>query len=369
MSFLRESSRTRRSSASAPLASHDSLFAPEKSQVTYLVLTIDVCWTCGDDFQGTWEGKNYGVPLIVEKLEQYGLKGTFFVSSFCPPNLTDKMFSNLSFLVSRGHDLQIHSHPDAMDPDRLLLPMYSTRDRKKILQTSIENVIRAGAPVPIAHRAGAYAIDRETLDLLSEFGVRMDSSIFPVDSRSQVPLPEDLSNRFVQIGGIYQLPITLIKRFPFIGHSGMTALDLDRTIWEEQRKALELIADHGLPVVTFSMHFHSLYHCKASPVPYEPLEVTGPNEGNIEKLDNFLKFVTTDRRFKVITARELWQLFQDRPQELQGGSFIPYTGIRLTYLKAWTDFFEHGLTNKIVVLAPLVLIIAVVAVIAHLFLE
>ena len=121
---------------------------------------------------------------------------------------------------------------------------------------------------PIAHRAGAYAIDRETLNLLPEFGICMDSSIFPVDSRSQVPLPEDLSNRFVQIGGIYQLPMTLIKRFPFIGYAGMTAFDLDRTIWEEQRKALELIADHGLPLVTFSLHFHSLCHCEDSPVPY-----------------------------------------------------------------------------------------------------
>ncbi len=367
MNSSRESSPSRSPAPSALPASLDSSCPLEKSRVTYLVLTIDVCWTCGDDFQGRWKGKNYGVPLIVEKLEQYGLKGTFFVSTFCPPRFADKMFSNLGFLVSRGHDLQIHPHPDAMDPNRLLLPMYSMQDRKKILHTSIENIKRAGAAAPIAHRAGAYAIDRETLNLLSEFGICMDSSIFPVDSRSQVPLPEDLSNRFVQIGGIYQLPMTLIKRFPFIGYAGMTAFDLDRTIWEEQRKALELIADHGLPLVTFSMHFHSLCHCEDSPVPYEPLEVTGPNEENIKKLDNFLKLVTSDERFKVITARELWQLFQDRPQELQGPSFIPYTGIRLTYLKAWRDFWGHGVSNKIVVLAPIVLIVAVLAGIVYFF--
>ncbi|MGO9567712.1 MAG: hypothetical protein ACLP5H_09240 [Desulfomonilaceae bacterium] len=340
------------------------LCAPGDSCGTYLVFTIDVCWTCGDDFQGTWEGKDYGVPLIAEKLEEYGLKGTFFVSSFCPSNLTDKMSSNLRFLASRGHDLEVHPHPDALDPNRLLFTTYSTEERRRILETAIENIKKAGAPPPIAHRAGAYAIDQETLSLLPQFGILMDSSIFPMDPRSKVPLPENLANRFVKIGGLYQLPITLIRRIPFIGYAGMTALDLDRTIWEEQEKALRQIADRGLPVATFFLHFNSLYHYIGSTVPYEPLRVTGPREENIAKLENVLKLVTADRRFKVVTARELWQLFQEIPQELQGPSFVPYTGIVLTYLKAWKDFFGHGITNKIVVIAPIAFVVGLLTVVA-----
>jgi peptidoglycan/xylan/chitin deacetylase (PgdA/CDA1 family) len=342
------------------------LSAPQESRGTYLVFTIDVCWTCGDDFQGTWQGKDYGVPLIAEKLEEYGLKGTFFVSSFCPPNLTDKMFSNLGFLVSRGHDLELHPHPDALDPNRLLFTAYSTEERRRILETAIENIKRAGAQPPIAHRAGAYAIDQETLALLPQFGILMDSSIFPLDSRSKVPLPENLANRFAKIGGLYELPITLIRRVPFIGYAGMTALDLDRTIWEEQEEALKQIADHGLPVVTFFLHFNSLYHYISSTVSYEPLTATGPREENIAKLDNVLKLVTADRRFKVVTARELWQIFQERPQELQGPSFVPYTGIWLMYLKAWKDFSGHGISNKIVAIAPIAFVVAFLTVVVHL---
>jgi peptidoglycan/xylan/chitin deacetylase (PgdA/CDA1 family) len=342
------------------------LCAPDESRGTYLVFTIDVCWTCGDDFQGTWEGKDYGVPLIAEKLEEYGLKGTFFVSSFCPPNLTAKMFSNLRFLVSRGHDLELHPHPDALDPNRLLFTAYSMEERRSIMETAIENIKKAGAQPPIAHRAGAYAIDQETLNLLPQFGILMDSSIFPVDSRSKLPLPDNLANRFVKIGGLHELPITLIRRVPFIGYAGMTALDLDRTIWEEQEEALKQIADHGLPVVTFFLHFNSLYHYICSAVPYEPLTATGPREENIAKLDNVLKLVTADRRFRVVTARELWQVFQERPQELQGPSFIPHTGLWLTYLKAWKDFFRHGITNKIVAIAPIAFVVALLIVVVQL---
>ena len=30
----------------------------EKASGTYVVITIDVCWICGEDFQGTWNGKD-----------------------------------------------------------------------------------------------------------------------------------------------------------------------------------------------------------------------------------------------------------------------------------------------------------------------
>ena len=218
-------------------------------------------------------------------------------------------------------------------------------------------------PLPIGPEV--YAIDQETLSLLPQFGILMDSSIFPVDSRSKVPLPENLANRFVKIGGLYQLPITLIRRVPFIGYAGMTAMDLDRTIWEEQKEALKQIADHGLPVATFFLHFNSLYHYISSTVPYEPLTATGPREENIAKLDNVLKMVTADSRFKVVTARELWQIFQERPQELQGPSFVPYTGLWLTYLKAWKDFSGHGITNKIVAIAPIAFVVALLIVVVQ----
>jgi peptidoglycan/xylan/chitin deacetylase (PgdA/CDA1 family) len=339
---------------------------PEESRGTYLVFTIDVCWTCASDFQGTWEGKDYGVPLLAQKLEQYGAKGTFFVSPLCPPDSTDTMLSNLRFLVSHGHDLELHPHPDSIDFSRLLLPMYSIEERKKILQTAIDNMKQAGAPSPVAHRAGAWAIDMETLHLLPEFGIVMDSSIFPEDPRCQVPLPANLVNRFVKIGGVYQLPITLIERVPFIGYAGMTALDIDRTTWEEQESALKQIADHGVPVATFFLHFSSLYHFIPSPLPYVPHTVTGPNEENIAKLDKFLKRVTTDPRFKVVTARELWQLFQEKPQEFQGPSFVPYTGMWLTYMKAWKYFFGHSILNKIVAIAPIAFVVGLLTAILYL---
>ncbi len=331
---------------------------PEEARSTYLVFTMEVCQTCQADFEATWDGKDYGPRFLAEKLEQYGLKGTFFVNSLCPPSLVNRGLSNISLLVARGHDIELHPHPDVVDPSRPLLTMYSTEERKKILETAIDNIRRAGAPPPIAYRAADYAIDRKTLSLLPEFGISMDSSIFPGDSRGDIQFSENLVNRFVPIGRVYELPIMMIRRAPFIGYEGVAALDIDKTIWEEQESALKQIAEHGLPVATYFINFTSFYHHIRVTIPYEPHKVTAPNKENISKLDNVLKLVASDNRFKVVTAKELWRLHQERPQELEGPSFVPYTGLWFTYVKSWKHFVGHSIENKIVAMAPIALILS-----------
>ncbi|MGO9572438.1 MAG: hypothetical protein ACLP5H_33395 [Desulfomonilaceae bacterium] len=116
------------------------VWMPEQARGTYLVFTTEVCWPCGEDFQGTWRGKDYGTPFVVAKLEEYGFKGTFFVSALCPPHLTDKMVSNLDYLASRGHDLELDPYPPVIDPSRPLFTMYSIEERRKILGTAIDNI-------------------------------------------------------------------------------------------------------------------------------------------------------------------------------------------------------------------------------------
>jgi len=332
---------------------------PEMGRATYLVFTMEVCQTCEADFHATWEGKDHGALFLAEKLEQYGLKGTFFVNPLCPSGLVERTISNLRLLHSRGHDLELHPHLDAIDSSRPVLTMYSTEERKRILSTAINNIRRVGAPFPIAYRAADYSIDRETLRLLPQFGIGMDSSIFPGDSRTDVQLPENLVNRFVKIEGVRELSFTMMMRAPFIGFAGMVALDIDKTIWEEQQSALRQIAEHGLPVATYSINFTSFFRLVRSALLSDGHKAIRPNQENISKLENVLKLVTSDKRFKVITARELWSLSQESPHEFLGPSFVPYTGLWLTYLKAWKHFSGHSIDNKIVAISPIILIISV----------
>jgi peptidoglycan/xylan/chitin deacetylase (PgdA/CDA1 family) len=328
----------------------------QTASATYAVITVDVCWTCGTDFWGTWKGKDYGVPLIAEMLEQRGFKGSFFVSPYCPDSMTDAMISNLKFIVSRGHDIQLHTHPDVFDPSRPLLNMYSIEERREIFAVGIRNILEAGAPPPLAHRAGAWSIDETTLHLLPEFGIQMDSSIRPRSSNSKVPLDEKMANRFVKIGGVYQLPVFYIRILPYAGWTGTTSLQLDSTIWWQQRIALEKAAEGKAPLVIIVLHFSSLYRFISPAKSFDPLVATGPDEEKIDEFDNMLRMLQTDGRFKVVTASQLWEIHQKDPTALQGPSFIPYVGVVPTYVKCWKYFFREGINNKIVVLASLTMI-------------
>lgn len=334
------------------------------SRVTYVVFTTDVCWVCGSDFRGSYEGADYGIPFIVHRLNRHGMKGTFFVSPFCPEKLERTMKSNMDFLISSGHDIQFHPHPDVIDLTRENLTEYSSAEKRAIYEKGISALTRMGVPRPVAFRAGNYAIDRETLEMLPSLGIHIDSSIFPNDPRSAVPLPLDEANRFMKIHGTYELPITLIRFLPLPGYWGTTALDLDRTIWCEQENALDQFAAHNVPVVNIFLHFHTFYRFERPVKPFDPLQVTGVDRENIHEFDAVLNMLEHDRRFKVVTVRDLWKIFLKDPQALQGPSFIPYTGVWMTYKRSWAHFFGHGIKNKIFALAPIVVAIIVILVIA-----
>jgi peptidoglycan/xylan/chitin deacetylase (PgdA/CDA1 family) len=212
---------------------------PEVGTATYAVITLDVCWACGDNFHGTWNVKDYGAPLIVEKLEANGFKGTFFVSPYCPAHLKNKTLSNVKFLLAHGQDVQLHTHPYVFDPSGKDLSMCSKDEKREILAAGIELLQEAGAPRPIAHRAGQLCIDQETLELLAESGIPIDSSIYAHFADCGAHLPKNVINRFARIGDVYELPIFLIGTLPYIGHTGAMALQLDSTTWWQQKLALE----------------------------------------------------------------------------------------------------------------------------------
>jgi hypothetical protein len=268
------------------------------------------------------------------------------------------MLANIRFLVSRGHDVQLHPHTETFDPARPFLNMYTKEEKKRIIAKGIENLVKAGAARPIAHRAGGFSIDQETLELLPEFGIHLDSSVFPLWTASKVPLPDSDLNRLVRMKGVYEFPVTLIQMVPLVGYRGMTPLSLDTTIWEQQECALRQAAVRGLPLVTILAHYHSLYTCTSSGIPYEPFKAICRNEGNYEAFNNILRMLATDKRFRVVTASQLWEIVNRNPETLQGEAFLPYPGLWLTYLKAFKHFRgQHSAVNKVVALAPAILVV------------
>ena len=90
----------------------------KEEQKINILLTVDTEAHKGsnpvkDWIYGEFKGKEYGIPLIMNICEQYGIKATFFIDVPEAWTWSDKIIQEVgNKILQRGHDLQLHIHPD-----------------------------------------------------------------------------------------------------------------------------------------------------------------------------------------------------------------------------------------------------------------
>lgn len=148
-----------------------------KKQMNIISFDIEE-WYHFDIFSKEDSWKNYPprinlyLPLILDELDKYNTKATFFCLGWIARNYPDI----LKQIKRRGHELACHS--DKHFFVREMTPESFHKDLKQALD-SIENVI--GEKV-IAFRAPAFTITENAtwaFEVLAENGIEIDCSIFP----------------------------------------------------------------------------------------------------------------------------------------------------------------------------------------------
>ena len=146
------------------------------------------------------DGRGYGLPLIVEELERYGFRGTFFVEVFCSCCLGNEALQPVfDYLLLHNQDIQLHTHPAFRNyaqydgtaesfkhygslPDDM--NRYTAEEQYELLKEACRLFKEFAGFPPRAYRAGGYRADRNTLSALRRLGVRVDSSFNPCDPAS-----------------------------------------------------------------------------------------------------------------------------------------------------------------------------------------
>lgn len=130
-----------------------------------------------------------GIFYQMDVLDRHGLTGVFFVDPM--PALVwgqEAVDAVVQPLLARGHDVQLHLHPEwlAFAPDNPLngrtgqnIKDFSLEDQAVLLRLGMESLMAAGAPRPIAFRAGNYGANDDTLRALASLDLRYDSSHAP----------------------------------------------------------------------------------------------------------------------------------------------------------------------------------------------
>jgi len=219
---------------------------------------------------GDYGGKQLGIPLICDILEQANLKATFFLEPFNDdlgwPGETEPV---ARYLVEKGQDVQLHIHPNHVHYGlhRAGMAFQKTDQMADLPQEWQKELIVRGTGLleswtgkrPIAFRAGNMGASEETLAALSETGLWIDSSYtFPYVGGQCKFREAERFNGSKWYGDVLEIALSAYQQPNFPGLHPNKPVDLMGSSFEECRDAVRMICDEGADAVAI-LHSFSLF--------------------------------------------------------------------------------------------------------------
>ena len=208
-----------------------------------------------------------GVEYQMEVMERHGLRGVFFVDPM--PALvwgTAAIEDVVGPIVARGHDVQLHCHTEwlGLAPGNALaggrtgqnIADFPLAEQCRILEWARDQLIAAGAPRPIAFRAGNYGANDDTLRALAQIGLSHETSHSPAlagTGACALTLGPDARRPLVH-HGVIEVPVACIEDFGGrLRHGQITALSL-----HELTALVAHAREHRIPSLTLVSHSFEL---------------------------------------------------------------------------------------------------------------
>lgn len=297
-----------------------------------------------DWMYGKFEGKEYGVPLIMDICEQYGIKAIFFIDVPEAWTWGDKIIQEVGNKVfQRGHDLQLHIHSNHITKQpRLFLWEYNYNEQFKIIEESIKKFKEMWGKYPIAFRAGKYGANYNTLDILSDLGIKMDFSMFYNQKWCGLNNPPLTINNPKKYKNVIEVPVTIFKSFDILGIKRFDAISIDDVPFLEFKKVFEEIMKRERPrVITLMLHSFSFIKRDKNG------NLKEVNKRAIARTKKILEILSQQNNISFITASELWQkIKEDNLSNENGDNFIPEVRNKFfqyffTIRRAWSIFGKN----------------------------
>lgn len=259
----------------------------------------------------------YGAPLIMDLLEEHGLRGSFFVEVFAAAVVGEAPVSaTCREIVARGHDVQLHLHPvfryyerrrkGLIAPDQLPSHMdriggHSPAQQTELLEEGVSVFERLVGRKPVAFRAGNYAADHATLAALEKVGIRYDTSFNAAYLGSSCLITDvAVTNSPWRTGSLWEIPVTVFSTGtgPL---SGVKPLEISAVSFREIRSVLEQAERLGMGTATMVLHSFSLF--KKADFQFSRIR---PDRLLVRRLGRLCAYLGANRdRFRVSTFSEL----------------------------------------------------------------
>ena len=313
----------------------------------YVLFTVDVESRClGSPDLDIWgilpgESGRHGIERMMNVLDQHGVKGTFFVNVYEAQRHGEAAVAEVCRVIhSRGHDLELHTHPEPM------FGVYTMRDANlgtqvEILQKGVDLLKRWTGTVPVAHRAGGFSANYDTVTACGRVGIPLELS-HNVACRGGGTLEPNLTtNKPIVCDGVLCVPVTSYAQAAVGNWRSMKFLDVEASSPDEIRHVVSELNRHDVRTAVIMMHSFSFSRFGR------------PNLRVERALDQLVAGFVADPGIRVVTARQLYEVWRSNPDELKGSDYLPTTGWWMTYCRAWQRL-DEGWKNGAVAFAPLV---------------
>jgi len=203
----------------------------------------------------------FGVGWQMDIFDRHGVRGVFFVDPMPGlvhgPEIVARMIEPI---LARGHEVQLHIHTEWLEWAKDS-PVEGRRGRNigdfplpdqiALLGWARDALVRAGAPAPIAFRAGNFGADDRTLAALEALGLRWDSSFNPdyAGRGCAISLPVAASDP-VAVGSLIEIPVSGIEDRP--GH--FRPAQICALSSREMSAALDHACESGAPLFMIVTH-------------------------------------------------------------------------------------------------------------------
>lgn len=177
-------------------------------------------------------GAEVGVPRILELLDKYKIKSTFFI----PGHTIDTYPELCKEIADRGHEIAHHGYVHE-DPTEL-----SYEEEEAIMVKGLETLKKIGVE-PVGYRSPGFDYSPNTIEILEKYGFKYDSSLMGNDFYPYRPRPckvnFDKGNEFGEPANIVVMPVSwYMDDFP---HSEFI---MTRTGMKPQSQTFEIWKGH-----------------------------------------------------------------------------------------------------------------------------
>ena len=311
---------------------------------THVLFTVDVeSFAHGDPAEQIWgeiagHGEKWGITRIMDVFEAAGLRATFYLNVYeAAAYGVDSIRRAAVEIHRRDHDLQLHTHPAPM----FGVPAMSDGNvarQEEILRKGVDLLHEWTGQTVIAHRAGGFRANLDTLRAARRAGLPVDSSFSPVSPDRYPIARHDRARNTVQvIAGVVQLPLTYYHQVALGNWGARRLVDLEASTEAEMRSILDQAANGGLCAVNILMHSFSLSRDGR------------PDAAILKRLEAVIAYAKGHAGLEVVTTTTLYERIIHRDVCAGETEVVPVTGWLLTAARAIEDF-DRGWKNKALVL-------------------